>query len=180
MRIFLFLVIMMMSQSLYADNNHSNADKSWVIYLALDPYDASEISRVYHLGIDVSQYEYPLYVGYVYTLDSKNVMYKSFSPLVDDILKRWASKFPKNPCILPDMKGSRIEDKDFIVCASLQLQLMESFVVIMRGVGVTPDDKWRPVFSRMYKIDGDPDLTSTMMNDVKGVYSPLNKLPGHE
>ncbi|ACU89616.1 hypothetical protein Dbac_1523 [Desulfomicrobium baculatum DSM 4028] len=50
----------------------------------------------------------------------------------------------------------------------------------MRGIGVKPDDEWRPVFQQMFTIDDDPDATSKKMNKILKTYWPENTLPGHE
>ncbi|ACU89618.1 hypothetical protein [Desulfomicrobium baculatum] len=73
--VFILLYLSIITSS-YAKNLKIENNDSWVIYLALDPYEASEISRIYHLNIDVKQYKYPLYVGYVYSPDSKIVYYR--------------------------------------------------------------------------------------------------------
>lgn len=175
--IFLYFSIIPCS---HAENLKFENNDSWVIYLALDPYEASEISRVYHLGIDIKQYKYPLYVGYVYSNDSKIVYYRSFTPLVDKILKRWSEYAAKGGFNIPGYGNYHNGDKEFIYAASIYLQQREGFVVIMRGIGVKPDDEWRPVFQQMFTIDDDPDSTSRKMNNIPKTYWPENTLPGHE
>jgi hypothetical protein len=178
----LLCVIIFLSTSLlsYAEQNLSSSNNSWVIYLALDPYEASEISRTYHVDIDIKQYKYPLYVGYVYSLDSKKVKYKAFTPLVENILKRWSGSFPQNTCVIPHIASYKLGDENFIYGASFELQQYKGFVVIMQGVGVKPDDEWRPVFQQMFTIDDDPAATSKKMNKILKTYWPKNILPGHE
>lgn len=163
----------------HAENLKIENNYSWVIYLALSPYEASEISRIYHLDIDVKQYKYPLYVGYVYSLDAKTVNYRSFTPLVDKILKRWCDYASKVGFNIPGYGNYDNGDKDYIYAASINLQQFEGFVVIMRGIGVKPDDEWRPVFQQMFTIDDDPDATSKRMNKIQKTYSPLNKRSDH-
>lgn len=166
--------------SSYAENYKNKHNDSWVIYLALDPYEASEINKAYHLGVDVMQYKYPLYVGYVYSPDSKIVYYKSFTPLVDKILKRWCEYASKGGFNIPGYGNYHNGDKEYIYAASIDLQQFEGFIVIMRGIGVEPNDEWRPVFQQMFTIDDDPHATSKKMNTILKTYWPENTLPGHE
>jgi len=177
--VFILLYLSIITSS-YAKNLKIDNNDSWVIYLALDPYEASEISRIYHLNIDVKQYKYPLYVGYVYSPDSKIVYYRSFTPLVDRKLKRWSDYAAKGGFNIPGYGTYHNKDKEFITAASIYLQQREGFVVIMRGIGVKPDDEWRPVFQQMFTIDDDPDETSRKMNKILKTYWPENTLPGHE
>ncbi|ACU89620.1 hypothetical protein [Desulfomicrobium baculatum] len=180
-RLILFVLLYFsIIQCSHAENLKVENNDSWVIYLALDPYEASEISRAYHLGIDIKQYQYPLYVGYVYSPDSKIIYYKSFTPLVDKILKRWCEYASKGGFNVPGYDNYHNGDKDFIYAASINLQQFEGFVVIMRGIGVKPDDEWRPVFQQMFTINDDPDATSKKMNKIPKTYWPENTLPGHE
>jgi hypothetical protein len=178
----LFFILLYFSIITYshAENLKIENNDSWVIYLALSPYEASEISKIYHLDIDVKQYKYPLYVGYVYSTDSKVVHYRSFTPLVDEKLKSWCEYASKGGFNVPGYDNYHNGDKDFIYAASINLQQFEGFVVIMRGIGVKPDDEWRPVFQQMFTIDDDPDETSKKMNKILKTYWPENTLPGHE
>lgn len=127
----------------------------------------------------MSQYKYPLYIGYVYSVDSKIVNYKSFTPLVDKVLKKWCEYASRGAFNIPGYGNYRNKDKEFIYAASIYLQQREGFVVIMRGIGVEPDDEWRPVFQQMFTVNDDPDATSKKMNKIPKTYSPLNKRSDH-
>lgn len=180
-RITIFLcVITLLSSYSNADNSNNSKSNSWVIYLALGPYSANRIALMNHIDIDLKQYKYPLYIGYVYSHDSKIVHYKSFNPLVDKVLKRWCEYASRGAFNIPGYGNYRNGDKEFIYAASIHLQQREGFVVIMRGIGVNPDDEWRPVFQQMFTIDDDPDSTSKRMNNIPKTYWPENTLPGHE
>ena len=176
--IMLCIIISLSSYSNAGDSNNIKSN-SWVIYLALSPYGASRIAWMHHLDIDLKKYEYPLYVGYVYSPDSKIVYYRSFTPLVDKVLKRWSDYAAKGGFNIPGYGTYHNGDKEFIYAASIYLQQREGFVVIMRGIGVKPDDEWRPVFRQMFTIDDDPDATSKKMNKILKTYSPLNKRSDH-
>lgn|GEM_PF-5768279 len=173
-------VIMSLSSYSNADNSNNSESNSWVIYLALDPDSANRIALMNHVDIDLKQYQYPLYVGYVYSPDYKIVYYRSFTPLVDKVLKRWCEYASKGGFNIPGYGNYDNGDKDYIYAASINLQQFEGFVVIMRGIGVEPDDEWRPVFQQMFTIDDDPDATSRKMNKIPKTYWPENTLPGHE
>jgi hypothetical protein len=178
-RIIILFVIMSLSSYSNADISNNNESNSWVIYIALGPYSANRMALMNHVDIDLKQYKYPLYIGYVYSTDSKIVHYRSFTPLADKVLKRWCEYAARGGFNIPGYGNYYNGDKDYVYAASINLQQFEGFVVIMRGIGVEPDDEWRPVFQQMFTIDDDPDATSRKMNKIFKTYSPLNKRSDH-
>jgi hypothetical protein len=164
----------------FAQEQQFNPEKSWVLYLALTPDSARSKNYAYHVDIDIRQYQYPLYAGYVYTLDGKHVSYKAFTPLASKALERWAHTAENYVFLAPGEGHYKIGDERFVLAASINLQINEGFVLITRRIGVRPDDTWRPVFRQLFTIDNDPMDAERIMLKVDKLYYPLNELPGKD
>jgi len=193
-RIITLLVLVLCSTPSVAQEE----DVDWIIYLAVGPREAAIIQGYNHGDFDLTGYDFPLYVGYVYSDDSKSVNWHSEVDFAEEAISYWAKKRTEYPiCYFSDVpvevlegtyeKAWLLSDPDFFDAAVILLRT-EHLIPIRWERNVPIDKIWKPVFPKQIRIDGTVKEAQDDYSDavkearskliyLDGDYTPLNWAP---
>ena len=173
LRILTLILMQLLPISAYAQ---AADGKAWTLYVAISPGSADVFNYAYADGkLDIRKFKYPLYVGYLYTTDSKSIRWKSFQPFVEPAMSSWAEQQNEvnggvaiDPTTPFKYKGKKwvftFEDDEYVEVAPMPL-FRRGLAVIKTVRGQLPDDSWRPKFNHQYAIDFDFDNSTAYQLD---------------
>lgn len=131
----------------------------WTMYVAIGAWDADYLNWTdMQNTVNISTYNYPLYVGYFYTEDSKIIQWKCFVPLAEKAMRDWAVEYSKPSATISNTifhESATLGSKDFTDVASGNIVQYTPLFVIKTTKGKLPDIKWTPRFKHQYPIDID-------------------------
>jgi hypothetical protein len=150
----------------------------WVIYLATTPYSYKSISNNYS-NDDIGKHAFPLYIGYVYSKDSKSVQWYSVDGIAERKMKSFALDYPKyklvsDVAILPSKRMTWTLD---------EYEFFDALVILMASkTGMYPvryernaiiDQDWRPVYEKEYRYTKE-DIDSYRVKTLLWLPKPKN------
>ena len=184
-----FLICLCTFGIVRADDNSETVE--WVIYLAAGPDAALVVSQGDN---DIVKYEYPKYIGYLYTRDSKTIEWHTDVPYAKKFMQRLANKlreyglyyFTEHPAPLLKEDNRdfwRLNDPAFFDAAVQLIPEYNYLRPIRFERNARIDKEWRPVFPVQVRIEGPVDdekgqVTEAVMAAEKKIqyndYKPLN------
>lgn len=170
-------------------------DVKWIIYLSVGPSSAVEISRFNGKNVDVTGYSYPLYVGYIYSKDLKNVEWHAEVNFVASAMQFWSEDYLEYPLVFKDgldspikeiVPGSKklawfLDDPEFLEAAVLLMQWDTHMRPIRWQRDVPIDKDWKPVFPKQVRIVGTPEQVEnnvySLARDADDKLKPGDSIP---
>lgn len=167
-KVLIYTIILVLFFPSISKAQNSNIEVDWIIYLAVGPYEAAALLGYQGKHYDITQYSYPLFVGYLYTKDSKKIEWHAEVEFAKASIKKFAVARGRQLMFLwgaPDgnneiVPGSNksvwdISDPEFFD-AAVRLIRMDSYLVPIRYERNVPlDEAWRPIFQKSVRINGD-------------------------
>jgi hypothetical protein len=182
------ILILLLCPSLSkADKVNENMD--WVIYLAVGPYEAASLIWYQKQDYDITQYSYPLYVGYIYTKDSKKIEWHADVEFAKVSINNFAVHRARqlmflwgypggNNEIVPGSKKTawNLSDPEFFDAAVRLIRTDSDLVPIRYERNVPLNKTWKPLFRKEVRIIGDIMKSCTDYDSCAPVQTADDKL----
>jgi hypothetical protein len=150
----------------------------WVIYVCVGSDYISLMSPQERASIP-SDWHFPLYAGYFYTLDSKVIKWHSEVPIVDSMMKFWAETYTNYPLYMYNIEidgqhSWQLGTPGFLKAAVVSMNDETSLRVIRYEKNVPIDRSWKPQFKKQVSFEGSVMSLKKGLSYLDGDYNPIN------
>lgn len=171
----LFLMAFVLVTSIAHAENGSNVE--WVMYLVVR---AHNFKNATYSNDGIQNYEFPLYVGYIYSEDSKSIKWNALEKVVERKMKRWAETYSKydlvsrHPLDASNKMGWKLSEYGFFDAAQVLIVEETGFYPVRYERNATIDPDWRPVFASKFRYTKEDADALRIAPMPKKDFTPLN------
>lgn len=172
--VFTVMAFMCLALSAYAEQRNT---VDWVMYLVVR---AHNFKNATYSNDGIQNYEFPLYVGYIYSEDSKGIKWNALEKVVEREMKRWAETYSKydlvsrHPLDASSKVAWKLSDYDFFDAAQVLIVEETGFYPVRYERNATIDPDWRPVFASKFRYTKEDADALRIAPMPKKYFTPLN------
>ncbi|GFM35115.1 hypothetical protein DSM101010T_34800 [Desulfovibrio subterraneus] len=149
----------------------------WVVYLVATP---TSYEFVNYSSDGLEKYSFPLYLGYIYSPDSKTIKWKSFHGFAEREMRSWSKSYMKYflnsdyPLFESGRTYWELSDPEFFDAAVLLISDESGMFPIRYERNATIDPDWKPVFPKQYRYTKEDVESGRVKSLPREAFTPLN------